>query len=179
MTQSQAELNHEIELTKLIGGMATAYPNTQIEEATIKTYVSLLKDLPLEVIDRAIQQATSESEFFPTVARIRSKALAMMQPERISALEAWGIVKIAMSQVGFYHSPKFNDPLIEKAVNCIGWQTLCSSENEIADRAHFTKVYETLVRREDEELKLLPNVKALRDSRRPLAELIAANELSN
>lgn len=168
MTQPQAELNREIELVKLIGVMASAYPNTQIEEATINVYVRMLKDLPLEVVTLAVQQAMAESEFIPTIARIRDKALAMTRQCHVSALEAWGLVKRAMQRTGFYRSPTFDDPIITKAVECMGWQTLCSSENEVADRAHFSKVYDSLVRREEEDARMLPEVRQIQQKVRAL-----------
>jgi hypothetical protein len=166
--QPQAEINHEIELVKLVGIMASAYPNTQVAEATINIYVRMLKDLPLEVVTLAVQQAMAESEFLPTIARIREKAVAFSRSEHVSALEAWGIVKKAMSETGFYRSPTFEDPIIAKAVDCIGWQTLCSSENQAADRAHFSKIYDSLVRREIEDSRMLPEVRQIQEKVRAL-----------
>ena len=168
MAKSAVNVDHEIEVTKLIGVMAAAYPNTQIADATVQVYVSMLKDLEIGVLTPAIQQAMAESEFLPTIARIREKAIALTQPEHVSSLEAWGIVKKAMQQVGFYRSPEFADPLIAKAVDCIGWQTLCSSENEPADRAHFSKVYESLVRREIDDARMLPEVRQIQQKVRAL-----------
>lgn len=168
MAQPVVKLDHEIELVKLVGVMAAGYPNTQISEETVKVYVSMLKDIPLTVLEPAIQQAMAESEFLPTIARIREKAIALTQPAHVSSLEAWGVVKKAMEQVGFYRYPQFEDPLVTKAVECIGWQTLCSSENEPADRAHFSKVYESLVRREIDDARMLPEVKQIQQKVRAL-----------
>lgn len=168
MAQPAVDLRDEIELTRLIGVMAAAYPNTQVADATIKVYVSMLKDISLELLRPAIQQAMAESEFMPTIARIREKALALSQPGHVSALEAWGTVKRAMSEVGFYRTPHFDDPLIAKAVDCVGWQTLCSSENQAADRAHFSKVYDSLVRRELEDARMMPEVRQIQQKIRAL-----------
>ena len=165
---SATKLNREIEIMKLLGLMAAAYPNTQIAEATLNVYVSMLKDLSVDVLTLAVQQAMAESEFLPTIARIREKALALTQQTHVSSLEAWGQVKRAMESVGYYRSPTFADPLITKAVDCIGWQTLCTSENEPADRAHFSKVYESLVRREEEDSRLLPEVRQIQQRVRAL-----------
>lgn len=168
MTQPAAKLEHEIEVTKLVGVMAAAYPNTQITDATVNVYVRMLKDIPLEVLTPAIQQVMAESEFLPTIARIREKAIQLTRPERLSAFEAWGVVKQAIERVGFYRYPKFEDPLIARAVECIGWQTICSSENEPADRAHFAKVYDSLVRREDEDARMLPEIRQIQQKVRAL-----------
>ena len=168
MAQSAAKLDHEIEVLKIIKIMVSAYPNTQITDATREAYVSMLRDLPLNILESAIQQSMAESEFLPTIARIREKALALTRPEHVSPLEAWGVVKKTMEQVGFYRSPTFDDPLIARAVDCIGWQTLCSSENEPADRAHFSRAYESLVRREEQDSRMLPGVRQIQRKIRAL-----------
>lgn len=168
MAQSAAKLDHEIEVLKIIKIMVSAYPNTQISDATREAYVTMLRDIPLNVLEASIRQAMAESEFLPTIAKIREKALALTQPEHVSSFEAWGVVRKAMAQVGFYRYPTFEDPLIAKAVECIGWQTLCSSENEPADRAHFAKVYESLVKREIDDARITPEVRQIQQKVRAL-----------
>jgi hypothetical protein len=168
VAQPAGKLDHEIEVVKLVGVMAAAYPNTQITEETVKVYTLMLKDISLDVLTSAIQQAMAESEFLPTIARIREKAIALTQPGHVSSLEAWGVVKQAMGRYGYYRYPTFDDPLITKAVECIGWQTLCSSENEPADRAHFSKVYESLVKREIDDARMLPEVRQIQQKVRAL-----------
>lgn len=168
MEQSTAKLDHEIEVLKIIKIMVSAYPNTQITDATREAYVTMLRDVPLEILEAAVQQSMAESEFLPTIARVREKAIAISRPHHVSSLEAWGIVKKALLEVGFYHSPNFDDPLIAKAVDCIGWRTLCSSENEPADRAHFSKLFESLIRREEEDARTLPEVRQIQERVRAL-----------
>jgi hypothetical protein len=174
--QSADELNLEIEITKLVGVMAACYPSTQMADASVKAYVSMLKDIPLPVLEVAIEQAANVSEFLPTVAKIRDMALALTRPARVSALEAWGLVKEQMRLRGIYRSPEFSDPLIANAVECIGWRTLCSSENEPADRAHFAKVYDSLVIRDNEDARLLPSTRKFLEARgrHPIAALLEA-----
>ncbi len=43
------------------------------------------------------------------------------------------------------------------------WQALCSSENTIADRAHFMKIYDQLIEPLKQAAKLTPNARALRE----------------
>jgi hypothetical protein len=105
----------------------------------------------------------AESEFFPTIAKLRNKAIALIAPARKDPMDAWGEVIREIQRTGFYRSPRFEDPLIAKAVDCLGWQYLCSSENTVADRAHFAKVYEQFVEREAQDAKLLPAARRLRE----------------
>lgn len=165
-------LDTEIEITKLVGAMAAMFPATQISTATIKGYVSMLKDIPLEVLTAAVEQCTGESEFFPTIAKIRNAALAMTMPKRRDPMEAWGEVIRAIQKIGFYNSPHFDDPLIARAVDALGWQYLCSSENMVADRAHFAKLYEQFVEREKQDARLLPAARHIR-------ELVSVKEIGD
>lgn len=156
-------MNTEVEIAKLVGIMAAAYPNTQVSDATVEVYITMLKDIPLDILTASVQQCMAESEFFPTVARIREKSLALIRPVAPEPLEAWGIVLKEIQRVGFYRSPKFDDPIIAKAVDCIGWQTLCSSENQIADRAHFGKVYEGLLRQAENDRRIIPAARQIQE----------------
>jgi hypothetical protein len=161
--QSQDDLNNEVEIMKMIGAMAATFPSIQIGAATVKAYTHLLKDVPLDVLAVAIEQCATESEFFPTVAKIRDKAISLTAPVRKDPMDAWGEVLAAISSVGFYNSPAFKDPLITKAVECLGWKYLCSSENMVADRAHFAKLYQQFVEREAQDRRLLPAARHMRE----------------
>lgn len=159
-------MNSKAEIAKLVGTMATAYPNTQVSDATIEVYVSMLSDVPLDLLSASVQQCMAESDFLPSVAKIREKAIHLSTPIAPEPLEAWGVVLKEITHAGFYRSPHFDDPIIAKAVECIGWQTLCSSENQSADRAHFSKVYEGLVRRAESDRRALPIARQIREQTR-------------
>lgn len=158
-------MSNEAEIAKLIGVMAAAYPNTQVTDATIEVYITMLKDIPLELLTVSVQQCMAESEFLPTVAKIREKALALTTPVAPEPLEAWGVVLKAIEKYGFYRSPEFNDPVIAKAVDCIGWRNLCSSEldNQGVDRAHFSRVYEGLRRQAENDRRMLPQARQIHE----------------
>lgn len=163
-------MSAESEIAKLVGLMAAAFPNVQASDQTIKVYVTMLKDIPLDLLTVSVQQCMAESEFLPTVAKVREKALKLSAPVAPEPLEAWGVVQKEIQRVGSYRSPKFDDPIIDKAVDCIGWQTLCLSENPVADRAHFSKVYEGLLRQADSDRRLLPAARELREGVRLMLE---------
>lgn len=160
--RSENEINTEIEVTKLVGVLAASFPQTQMSAKSVNAYVAMLKDIPLDVLTVAVEQCVVESEFLPTIAKVRNKALSLVRPERKDPMEAWGVVLKTIKRVGFYRSPTFDDPLIAQAVDCLGWQYLCTSENIVADRAHFAKVYEQFREREIQDSRLLPQAIALR-----------------
>lgn len=156
----------EGEIAKLIGLMAAAFPSQQMSAESIKVYITMLRDIPLDVLSASVQQCMAESDFLPSVAKIREKAIYLTTPIAPEPLEAWGVVLKEIARAGFYRSPHFDDPIIAKAVDCIGWQTLCSSENQPADRAHFSKVYEGLVRRAESDRRTLPIARQIQEQTR-------------
>lgn len=154
----------EIEIGKLITALALMYPAVQIGEQTITVYVNALKDVPLNALSAAVEQAGSEAEFFPSVAEIRKRVFQITSPlaENPNGMAKWGEVKAEMRRSGFYRVPKFEDPLVARVVRALGWQELCSSENEEADRAHFARIYDNLLAQKIADAKLLPRAREIR-----------------
>lgn len=155
----------ELEIGKLITALAMMYPSVQVGDATISGYVSTLKDIPLGVLTAAVEQVRAESRFFPSAAEIRERAFQITSPlaNAPNGMTKWGDVKEQFRKTGFYRTPKFEDPLVAQAVHVLGWQELCSSDNEEADRAHFAKIYDSLLARKIQDEKLLPRARALRE----------------
>lgn len=153
--------------------MIAAYPNSQVADATIKVYLAMLREIDIQVLTAAIQQCMAESKFLPSVAEIRDKAIALITPIAPEPLEAWGIVVREIKRTGFYAKPQFENPIIAAAVEALDWQALCTSENQIADRAHFSKVYEALVKRAEQERREVPIAKQLREQTKKLIEVNA------
>lgn len=170
--QKENDLEVEIEVTKLVGVLAASYPQIQMSDASIKAYVAMLKDVPIDTLKTSVEQCVVESEFLPTIAKLRDRALSLVRPERKDPMEAWGVVIRTIERVGFYRSPTFDDPLIAKAVDCLGWKYLCTSENIVADRAHFAKAYQQFCEREIQDSRLLPQARELRAlSNSPIREI--------
>lgn len=150
--------SRRIEVAKVVGALAAAFPHAQITEDTLRVYVAALADIPLDVLEVAANQCLAECEFFPTVARLRDTALSLTTDleRQPTPFAAWGEVVEAVRRVGYYREPTFSTPLISKAVSIMGWKELCLSDNGVADRAHFVKVYEQLLNRERQGVRLLP-----------------------
>lgn len=105
------------------------------DEQYIKAIVDILRT------EKQINRATN------LTAIIREKALT--KDTKLPG-EAWLEVHKQILSVGSYNKPNFKDPLIKKVVEIMGWRNLCLSENQVADRAHFLKIYETLVSRDEQ-----------------------------
>lgn len=139
-------MNKELCL-KGLAMLTTSFPEKEIISEVV---YPCLKDLSEEEYMKAIivilkteKQITKATNI---IALIREKAL---KKDSMLAGEAWLTVQNAIMSIGSYGKPKFANPLIQNSVNILGWRNLCLSENQIADRAHFFKIYDTLVSREE------------------------------
>lgn len=155
-------------ITQAMAILTAAYPNNKVTAETIRVYQLTLQDIPEDVLEQAILHITTTTKFFPTVAEIRDAAyIIMVGTNKIpSAYEAWKEVQDQIAKCGDYyryddsaHVPEYSHPLVEKAVSIMGYITLCESDNIVADRAHFFKVYESLYARAVDEMKMLPQVR--------------------
>lgn len=149
-----------------------SYPEAKLTDGQIEVYMRFLGDLSPEAVLAAVAQHTSTCKWFPKVSELRELAFRATDTTPFpTAIDAWGEVCKAISVVGCYGDPTqpygtwwhgWTHPLIERVVNAMGWQSLCASTNEMADRAHFVKFYETMAERWKSDNQTLPEVKALR-----------------
>jgi hypothetical protein len=135
------------EVARLVATLMAAYPQAQMTVATSKVYEHQLGDLDREVATVAVERLINTANWLPTVAQIRAAAAEVKYGPRRLGGEAWGDVVAAMRRVGFYRLPRFDDPIVADAVAMLGWQSLCSSENEVSDRARFIELYDGLAER--------------------------------
>jgi len=126
----------------------------------MKVYWEFLKDMDDKAFIWAIKDICSTiAEIYPNtniIALIRAKGLNRYD---LTAGEAWAVVLATVSSVGGYGKPRFTDPLIAKAVDCIGWKDICRSEKIGIERSHFIKVFDQLKERDNKDKLLLPEVK--------------------
>jgi hypothetical protein len=145
------------EALQVVGMLVAGYTRPAMTEPTMKLYVEMLRDLDYETADRAVRRLIATSTFLPSIAEIRTAATTR-DSGLPSAEEAWGIVKWAFSSLGRYREFPATTPggaLLKRVVDTIGWETLCNSENEIADRAHFFRVYSSFAERQREHAVLV------------------------
>jgi hypothetical protein len=134
----------------------------------LDTWKQLLADVPPEVLKAAAFQHIAANKWWPSVAELRELARQLTRPDRLSGIEAWGLVVAEIERTGSWGRPEFDDPNITKAVRTIGWSTICLGEHEASNRARFIECYEILTKREDWTASLLPQVRALVEGTRLL-----------
>jgi hypothetical protein len=155
----------------IIKKLFATFPNGNASAATVLVYVERLSSIPVQELEAIVNQCLDESEFLPTIAKLKEMHRRMMHevsPDK--AVEGWLSVQKAMHDPSTYSPnpegppPRFKDPLVQRAVAALGWHNLRMSENPVGDRAQFVKFYEALARNEAGEQRLTTEYKQLRDT---------------
>jgi hypothetical protein len=150
------------ETARILAVISTAYPEKfKVDDLKVQLWHNLLKDIPYEVANIAIQKHILESPFVPTIADIRKAATDIVTPEeqKIDAATAWGEVTKAISSYGIYRPDEAMasmSPATAKVVKFISWQEICLSENQGVVRGQFMKMFDSVTQRESKD-KLLPS----------------------
>jgi hypothetical protein len=147
--------------------MKAAYPSSFVraddDEITANqlVWVEQLSDIDPDLLRAACAHyRSSDAEWFPPAGKIRKMVLDLSEPNhRRTGIEAWGDVVKAFHTPGYYGSPEFCDPVVVQVVKSLGWQALCISEDQTADRARFIDGYNAIAGRERSNALMLPDVK--------------------
>lgn len=154
------------ETAKLIAFITAVYPGIDIRDGTVEAWHALLGDLPWEVALAATKKVLAEQEIpcLPAVGKIRQAAAQISLPWLLAPAEAWALVNRAVQKYGYYRKQEALAALpeeVRQAVECIGWESICHSEEPEIIRAQFLRAYEQYVNRTRQEIIALPEVRAL------------------
>lgn len=147
----------------LAKALQTYYPKDNLlpsDEAKALWYEQL-KDLDYNILSSCLVKWVSTNKWSPTIADLRE--LATGSDNLPQSPDAWEEVKTAITKYGHWNvqaALESMTPLTRKTVEKIGFYELCSSENEIADRAHFMQMYNIIAEREKKDRQIQPEVKA-------------------
>lgn len=148
--------------TSIIRQLLSAYPNSQATVETVAVYDRLLSDIPPGDLQTVVDQCLATCKFLPTIAEIRDRWHALTrtlcQP---TATDGWDEVQREIRRVGYIGTPYFANAITARVVKAMNWRDLCASENVIADRAHFMRMYEQLAERGEQVQRLLPQALAM------------------
>lgn len=141
--------------------LKTSYPRfyqglTKKEaENTINLWYMMFAEDDVEAVKTALYKQIATNPFPPTIAEMRETLSSISEERSIDAAEAWEEITRAFRHYGYTREKEALEsmnPMTVKAVNYMGgWQILCRSEDTMADRAHFLKIYPTVEKRRKEE----------------------------
>lgn len=170
----------------LVKGMKAVYaqPTFIPDQDAFNVWYELLKDLPYEQANIAIQKYMLTEKFPPTIADIRTKATEIIAPdeEEISELQAWALVRKALcnsnynAEGEFAKLPEACQIAVGSASNLREWALMDSDEVETVEQSHFIRNYRTALQRMKDDAKLPDNIKLLiANTRSKTQEQIAQN----
>ena len=149
----------------LVKGMKAIWPSERFlpDGNSVKVWYQLLKDLPYEVANAAIQKYALTNKFPPTIADLREQVVRMTDNDLVPDWAAgWAQVTRAIGTYGMW-SPEAAiesmDAITRECVKRLGWKELCMSENPTADRANFRMIYEQVQRKKTEAAALPAGLK--------------------
>lgn len=153
------EIKQVIAYTSLV--FANYHPMLEGNPNTVDVLYDLLGDLPVDTLRVAVKSCCSEigRAFAPSPGEIREAAIKLhMRASGVpTAAEAWGAIMESFRCTSFDQPEILNHPLVIKAIHCMGgMHAIGMSENNMADRAHFLKIYDQLLERAQEDAAELP-----------------------
>jgi hypothetical protein len=132
------------EVAEVMAFLSAVHPGFEMTTDTIRAYHVLLCDIEPGLLMAAAIHLSASSKWFPKASELREASLDMALGEDgpPNAEEAWAEVVGEVRRIGSYGTPDFSHESVGLAVEGIGgWGTLCRSDNIVADRAHYMKVY--------------------------------------
>lgn len=135
------------EAAKLILLLSTNYPNWKLEsagEAMTFLWAMTFQDIPYKLVETAAFKHMMSSKFPPTVHDILEHLSDITSEQLMTPDEAWGTFLKAVSNFGFYRKKEALESLtddVRSIVEAMGYEYLCQSTNQMADRSHFLKAY--------------------------------------
>ena len=147
------------EFATIASAIKAAWPGSNImpDKQSKEVWYTMLADLSYPICLNAVKQLICTNKFAPTISEIR-ECCSSNQTIEIDWGRAWEEVLKAIRYFGYYRPEEALQslsPNVRACVKRLGFQNLCLSENQMADRANFRMIYEQM-QKEDKMDRQLP-----------------------
>lgn len=146
------------EFAYIVMALKAAYKHfSDMDKSQVQIWYEMLQDIDYKLAETAVKKYILTNKFPPTIADIRETVSTTVNKET-SAIDAWGEVLKSIQKYGYYNMEQALESLSPKTKTVaqkMGYRELCLSENQMADRAHFIKMYDSFVNREKKN-EMLP-----------------------
>ena len=141
------------EFATFAAALKTYYPRENLlpNPQAMELWYRQLQDIPCQLAEMALNKWVATNKWPPSIAEIREQASAIKNGEKQLWSDGWEEVLRAISKYGMYGETEALQSMSEltrKAVNRLGFKSICISENIMADRANFRMIFEQLSDRE-------------------------------
>lgn len=181
------------DISRVISYCVTLWPHsTPIDrKEQILAWRRLLSDVDVRAAEAAVDEYAASyppPKFPPPAGEIRQRAIVLADDTGApSPDEAWEEIGHKIATIGYqnttldycqlgracvgrecgHHTVTFSHPAVTAVVDAMGWRELCLSSEQMADRAHFLRMYAVAVERLTRQNTKPPSVTAF-ELARPL-----------
>jgi hypothetical protein len=151
------------EFAKFAAALRTYYPRETMllpNHQAAELWYHQLKDIDYKVAELTLNKWVALNKWSPSIAEIRENAMEISLGPMKSWSDAWEEVKEAMRKYGRYEAEKAMsslDDITRETVRRLGFNRLCESTNQVADRANFRDIY-TEIAEDNRKNRQLPDV---------------------
>lgn len=151
----------EKEFATYVAALRTYYPRENIlpNKQAAELWYMELQDIPYNVAMMALREHVHTEKWSPSISEIRFRASEIVNGRQEDWGDGWQKTIAAIRRYGMYREEEAlesMDELTRATVTRLGYQNLCLSDNQAADRARFKDIYEQLAERKKRESNL-PN----------------------
>ena len=157
------------EFEKIAMRIQSMYPKENIlhNDYTLSLWYKNMADLDYKTTENALDYWQQTQQWSPSLSNIRETYNKILNGDYSPWPTEWEKVEYAVrSKYGRYRKEEalnsFTD-ITRRCVLALGWDNLCNSENIMADRAHFGRIYEELSFKTKERSQLSEPIRNLVD----------------
>lgn len=155
----------------LLGIIKAAYPafykdKSKSELQTVVVlWASLFKDDQQQIVEEAVKALMCTLKYPPTIADVKEKIQELTQPEQLTEMEAWNLVKKAMNTSYYTESFRSLPPALQRIVGSPNqlkqWAFMGTDTVNSVIQSNFMRSYKVVAKREREYAKLPESSKQL------------------
>lgn len=150
------------EFGQLADAIKTYFPKDNMlpTAESMELWFDMLKDLDYQSAVYGLKKYVSLNKFPPAISDIREHAASVSKPDELNEMEAWALVRNAISNSGYNSAEEFAKlpPLVQKAVGLPGQLRVWAMDEDYSESvtsSNFIKTYREVLKR-NEEIKKIP-----------------------
>ena len=154
-------------LAILKAGYPNFYKDMTKEDATntINLWTTMFADDPAQVVTEAVKSLMCTLKFPPTIADVKEKIALITQPQATTEMEAWQMVKSAISYYNAAETFERLPPILRRIVGSPNqlreWALMDSETVNSVVQSNFMRSYKAVVAQEKEYAMLPSSTKQL------------------
>lgn len=156
------------EFGQLADAIKTYFPKDNMlpTAEAMELWFDMLKDLEYQSAVYGLKKYVSLNKFPPAISDIREHAASISKPDELNEMEAWALVRNAISNSTYNSMEEFAKlpSLVQKAVGLPGQLRIWATDedyNESVTSSNFIKTYRTVLERNEENKKIPAQVMKL------------------